>query len=149
MIEIYCYYNYYKRKKNIIGLVILLLIILALVQRSVRLRRDLELLICAFLMIKIDFFIPSWVLVVNSYLHNWMLSLQLHSCQGGIKHKLHKVLVQFMWRDTAICETPGKVTGQSDAVTDDIALLPITRPTSQSTVSAVNFFCLSQNFTLR
>lgn len=50
------------------------------------------------------------------------------------------MLVQFVRWDTTICETPGKVTGQSGAVADDIALLPIKRPTSQSTVSVVNFF---------
>lgn len=50
------------------------------------------------------------------------------------------MLVQFVLWDAMSCETPRKVTGQSGAVTDNIALLPITRPTSQSTGSVVNFF---------
>lgn len=58
--------------------------------------------------------------------------MQLHNPKLGCFHACAVCVVS--------CETPRKVTGQSGAVTDDIALLPITRPTSQSTGSVVNFF---------
>lgn len=63
-----------------------------------------------------------------------------HLCLFTIPNWEVSMLVQFVQWDATICETPRKVTGQSGAVTDDITLLPIKRPTLDSTLSVVNFF---------